>query len=90
MAGESPSDAIELLGLGRGTLVGSLIEMRADIPDLRHEHPDIAQGYIKLRGEFDATAFYTSPSDEESEYNAHQQLEIAYKPFENSLVLIHS
>ncbi|RYP55468.1 hypothetical protein DL770_010906 [Monosporascus sp. CRB-9-2] len=63
MAGKTPYEAIRLLELGRGVIVGSLNEMRADITDLQHRHPQVAKEYIKLRDQLDAPATFTDEAD---------------------------
>ncbi|KAI1104103.1 CHAT domain-containing protein [Jackrogersella minutella] len=53
MADKSPYEAIQLLELARGVIVGSLADMRTDISDLQEESPQLAQDYIKLRDQLD-------------------------------------
>lgn len=47
--GESPWDALQLLELGRGVLVGLQLEMRSDISVLRISHPTLAQQLDEIR-----------------------------------------
>ncbi|KAE8336265.1 CHAT domain-containing protein [Aspergillus arachidicola] len=49
MAGETPYEAIRLLELSRGVLIGSLSEIRADVSDLEKKYPQPAEEYIMLR-----------------------------------------
>ncbi|ETS86569.1 hypothetical protein PFICI_00397 [Pestalotiopsis fici W106-1] len=48
-ADQSLHDAWRLLELGRGTIVGSLHEMRTDISELYQQHPTIATEFTELR-----------------------------------------
>jgi hypothetical protein len=50
--------ALQLLELGRGVIAGLLLEMRAEISDLKNQHPRLADEFISLRNELD------SPADE--------------------------
>jgi hypothetical protein len=54
MAEKKPYEALRLLELGRGVIIGSINEMRADISDLLQQHPQLAEEYIKLRNELNA------------------------------------
>ncbi|KAK0717843.1 hypothetical protein B0T26DRAFT_812436 [Lasiosphaeria miniovina] len=54
MAGKSPYEAIRLLELGRGVIIGSLNDIRADISALQGKYPLLAEIFIKLRGQLDA------------------------------------
>ena len=46
-----PSDALEKIELGRGLLIGDLIDIKGNLSDLEREHPDLAQEYDRLRDE---------------------------------------
>jgi tetratricopeptide (TPR) repeat protein len=46
-----PSDALEKVELGRGLLIGDLIDIKNNLSDLTREHPDLAQEYDRLRDE---------------------------------------
>jgi tetratricopeptide (TPR) repeat protein len=83
MAGKAPYEAMRLLELGRGIIIGSLNEMRADISDLLQKHPQLAEEYIKLRDQLNAP---TSQDEQlnmptavarqvDQRYDAGQQLE---------------
>ncbi|KAL2186459.1 hypothetical protein L209DRAFT_806852 [Thermothelomyces heterothallicus CBS 203.75] len=48
-AGESPARALELLELGRGLILGLLIEDRSDVSGLAATHPEHAARYERLR-----------------------------------------
>lgn len=53
LAGERPYQAIALLEMGRGVLLGALSDMRMDVSDLAKKHPDVADEYMKLRDQLD-------------------------------------
>ncbi|KAH7153491.1 CHAT domain-containing protein [Dactylonectria macrodidyma] len=53
MVQKTPYEAIRLLELARGIIVGSLSDMRADISDLRQKHPQLAEEYTNLRDQLD-------------------------------------
>jgi CHAT domain-containing protein len=86
MAEQTPYEAIRLLELGRGVIIASLNEMRADISDLQQKHPQLAEGYMSLRNQLDTPttltgrageprvpAVFANPADRR--YNAGQKLE---------------
>ena len=73
-AGHPPFDAIQVLELGRGVITGSLNEMRADISNLQRQHPEIAEEFIKLRNQLDASAASTQ-CEVDQRYNASRTLE---------------
>ncbi|KAM5527872.1 TPR domain-containing protein [Fusarium oxysporum f. sp. phaseoli] len=50
-AGDSPARALELLELGRGTIMSLLIEDRSDISELAGKYPEQAARFEKLRDE---------------------------------------
>ncbi|KAJ5720225.1 TPR Domain containing protein [Penicillium malachiteum] len=54
IAGETPYEALQLLELGRGVIMGSINEMRADISNLLQQHPLLGEEYIKLRDQINA------------------------------------
>lgn len=49
MANKSVFDAISLLELGRGIIIGSLHDMQTDVLDLRQSHSDLAEEFIELQ-----------------------------------------
>lgn len=49
MAEKSTYEAIRLLELGRGVIIGSLNDIRADISDLQDKYPRLAEEFIKLQ-----------------------------------------
>lgn len=49
MGGKTPYEAIQFLESGRGLIMGSLSETRADILELERQHPDLAQEFTKNR-----------------------------------------
>jgi tetratricopeptide (TPR) repeat protein len=49
-----PSHAVELLELGRGILLGQVLELRTDIAELARQHPDLAARVQALRGLLDS------------------------------------
>ncbi|KAH8202264.1 hypothetical protein TruAng_003541 [Truncatella angustata] len=53
MAGKSTYEAIRLLELGRGVIIGSSIELRADISNLQLNHPQLAEEFIRFRDQLD-------------------------------------
>lgn len=63
MAEKSPHEAIQLLELGRGVIIGSLDELRTDASDLQQQHPQLAEEYIKLRDQLDAPTGLTHQVD---------------------------
>ncbi|KAF8544596.1 CHAT domain-containing protein [Trichophaea hybrida] len=52
-AGEEASHALQLLELGRGIIIGYVIDCRSDLTDLRSTHPDISDKFDSLRFEVD-------------------------------------
>ncbi|KAM6513329.1 hypothetical protein FALCPG4_015763 [Fusarium falciforme] len=53
-AGQGAYHALRLLELGRGVIVGLLMEMSGDISDLKQQHPDLAAEFTSLRDELGA------------------------------------
>ncbi|KAK6526568.1 hypothetical protein TWF694_005150 [Orbilia ellipsospora] len=53
-AGRDPSHSLRLLELGRGVIAGLLMDMRGDISDLEHQHPDLAAEFLSLRDSLDS------------------------------------
>ncbi|MCJ1448702.1 MAG: hypothetical protein MMC23_009219 [Stictis urceolatum] len=51
--GKVPLFALSLLEKGRGLLADSLEEVRMDILDLRENHSDLADQFVRLRGELE-------------------------------------
>jgi CHAT domain-containing protein/tetratricopeptide (TPR) repeat protein len=54
MAGKSAYEAIQLLELGRGIIIGSLSEMRSNISGLQGAHPELADQFVQLQEQLDA------------------------------------
>ncbi|CAG8428350.1 unnamed protein product [Penicillium salamii] len=54
MVGETPCQALQLLELGRGVIMGSINEMRADISDLQRQNSLLGAEYTKLRDQLNA------------------------------------
>jgi hypothetical protein len=52
-AGQPATVALELLEKGRGVLAASVEEIRADVQDLRHSHPELAEKLSSLGRELD-------------------------------------
>jgi CHAT domain-containing protein len=73
-AAKTPFEAIEVLELGRGVIVGSLNEMRADISELQQKHPQLGEEYINLRDHLDAPKTLTQRQVNQR-YKAGQELE---------------
>ncbi|EPS45867.1 hypothetical protein H072_279 [Dactylellina haptotyla CBS 200.50] len=48
------NSALQTLELGRGVIAGLLMEMRVDISDLKHQHPDLANEFVFLRDALDS------------------------------------
>ncbi|KAG5764256.1 hypothetical protein H9Q72_007654 [Fusarium xylarioides] len=46
-------EAIALLELGRGVLIGTLSDLKVDISDLEQKHPELAEKYTRLRDQLD-------------------------------------
>jgi hypothetical protein len=59
MAEKQPYEAIQLLDLGRGVIIGLLNELRSDISDLQQKHPQLAEEFIRLRDQLDAPTDFT-------------------------------
>ncbi|KAJ3577748.1 hypothetical protein NPX13_g2817 [Xylaria arbuscula] len=81
-AGKTPYEAIQLLELGRGVIVGSMDEMRANISDLQYKHPELAREYMKFRDQLDVQRLPTHQAEPiittnqiNDRYNAGQKLE---------------
>ena len=53
LAGKSAYEAIQLLELGRGVIIGSLSEMRSNISELHKVHPGLAGEFLQLQGQLD-------------------------------------
>ncbi|RSM14753.1 hypothetical protein CDV31_005335 [Fusarium ambrosium] len=53
-AGESPYTALRLLESGRGIMINSLLGLRSDVDELRRDHPEEAEQYLKLRDQVDS------------------------------------
>jgi hypothetical protein len=53
-AGKEEHEALELLELGRGVIASLLLDLRADISDLRLQHPTLANKFELLRNELDS------------------------------------
>ena len=53
IAGKPTYEAVKFLELGRGIILGTLSELRTDISDLQHDHPQFAEEYIELRNQLD-------------------------------------
>ena len=53
MAGRSAYEAIQLLELGRGVIIGSLSDIRSDLSGLQQQHPSLADQYLHLRDRLD-------------------------------------
>jgi tetratricopeptide (TPR) repeat protein len=51
--GEDPSNALQLLELGRGLLASSQLEVRSDILILQESHPEAARLFCDLRDQID-------------------------------------
>ena len=54
--GKSPSEALQMLELGRGIIAGSLLEMRTDISELRQKHPSLADRFVSFRNHLDQSS----------------------------------
>jgi hypothetical protein len=54
VAAGHPAHAFELLELGRGILLGQMLELRTDIAELARQHPDLAARVQALRGLLDS------------------------------------
>jgi tetratricopeptide (TPR) repeat protein len=91
-AGKTADHALQLLELGRGVISGLLMEIRADISDLKREHFALAAEFISLRDELDApletATFLTSHSGAqfwESQVKRRREVE---KNFNNLIIRI--
>ncbi|VUC37220.1 unnamed protein product [Clonostachys rosea] len=54
MADQSAFEAISVIELGRGVILGSLIDLRSDISELHEKYPDLAMKFVELRDRIDA------------------------------------
>ncbi|CAH0031168.1 unnamed protein product [Clonostachys rhizophaga] len=54
MADQSAFEALSIIELGRGVILGSLIDLRSDISELHEKYPDLAGKFIELRDRIDA------------------------------------
>lgn len=61
-AGDSAAEAVELLELGRGVILGYLIDDRSDISELAASYAEQAEDYDKLRNEVNAPLIDTEDS----------------------------
>lgn len=73
MVGKTPYDAIQLLELGRGVIIGSLAEIRTDISDLQRDCPQLAEDFITFRNQLEAPV--ASIIQDNPRYTAGQKLE---------------
>ncbi|KAK6541056.1 hypothetical protein TWF694_008434 [Orbilia ellipsospora] len=48
-SGKEPSEALNILELGRGVMIGLMLEIRTDTSQLKEEYPDLADKYTSLR-----------------------------------------
>lgn len=55
LAGEDTYEAIRLVDLGRGIIVGSMSDERSDISELQKEHPQLAEDLVRSRDELDSS-----------------------------------
>jgi hypothetical protein len=74
LAGEGANKAIELLELGQGIILGSLMEMRTDLTELRKQHPKIAKRLVTLQGDL-TVPDRLRPSQFIHRHNAAHQIE---------------
>lgn len=74
LAGEGANKAIELLELGRGIILGSLMETRTDLTELRKQHPEIAKRLVTLQTDL-TVPDRLRPSQFIHRHNAAQQIE---------------
>ncbi|KAJ3577303.1 hypothetical protein NPX13_g3264 [Xylaria arbuscula] len=49
MVGKLPYEAVQLLELGRGTIMGSSYDLRTDLSTLSAQYPELAQSYVHHR-----------------------------------------
>ncbi|KAH8757930.1 hypothetical protein F5883DRAFT_566793 [Diaporthe sp. PMI_573] len=59
MADRLPNEAVRPLELGRGVIIGSLHERRADVSALQQKHPQLAEEFIDLRNQLGPTLICT-------------------------------
>ncbi|KAI0546014.1 TPR domain-containing protein [Xylaria curta] len=72
-AGKSPYDAIKLLELGRGVMIGPASDLPSDISNLQRQHPQEAEDYLKLRGQLDALGSLEGRFDERNHVECRLQ-----------------
>ncbi|KAF4961381.1 hypothetical protein FSARC_10197 [Fusarium sarcochroum] len=53
--GKQPSEALAILEQGRGVFASSLGDIRMDIQELRHAFPELADEFVRLRGDLDSS-----------------------------------
>lgn len=63
MVGKTPYEALRLLELGRGVIIGSINEMRLDISDLLQQHSQLAEEFIQLRNQLNAPTRLVDQTD---------------------------
>lgn len=76
-AGEGPLRALDILEQGRGVLATSIEEIRADVEDLRKEHPALVAEFIRLQDEFSKPT--TPKCNDELEYSTTPHLDNRYQ-----------
>ncbi|KAI0538637.1 hypothetical protein GGR58DRAFT_525907 [Xylaria digitata] len=96
-AAKEPYAALDLLEQGRGLLATSLEEMRTDILSLREKRPDLAEEFVRLRGELNLQASRGERPLPHSRLSAHLPLQVRTsepyqtdKEFDQLLVKIRS
>ncbi|RAR05715.1 tpr domain containing protein [Stemphylium lycopersici] len=62
LGGEHPGTALSILEQGRGVLAASLDEVRADTVELRKEHAELADRFIRLQNELEGKATLNASS----------------------------
>ncbi|KAL2812794.1 CHAT domain-containing protein [Aspergillus cavernicola] len=67
MLGKPVYEAIRLLELGRGAIIASHYELRADISSLQQQHPQLAEEFLSLRNQLDRP---TDPTYQVNRLNA--------------------
>jgi tetratricopeptide (TPR) repeat protein len=86
-AGKGPIVALNALEQGRGVLAASIEETRVDILDLRQTYPQLAERWVRLRGQWDAFSGELE-GDRQSLWKTEAKREVTSKEFDELIAEI--
>ncbi|KAF8541463.1 CHAT domain-containing protein [Trichophaea hybrida] len=90
--GQGVYNAIELLEIGRGSILGLAMDCRSDISDMKARHPDQFNEFERLRREIDtplveATAIYNTIGDQTRNLALNRRM-LAVSEYQSALAAI--